>query len=65
MIPDSDLELEDLAWQLLVARAQNPHVDETEPSTKIVRVAWELAELYCAERDKRRAVAEAMKELEE
>lgn len=58
-------ELESMAMAILLRMVTNPTTTHALEEDKIVEKAWRYAELYVAERTKRRAVAEAMKELEE
>lgn len=61
----SESELEALSLLLLSQMVTNPTTTHALEEDKIVEKAWKYAELYMAERTKRREVAEAMKELDE
>lgn len=58
-------ELESMAMAILLRMVTNPTTTQYLDEDKIVEKAWRYAELYVAEKTKRREVAEAMKELDE
>ncbi len=57
-------ELERISLSILKQMVTNPTTTDRLDMDALVGKAWKYAEVYLAEREKRREIAEVMKELE-